>query len=457
MKNQNTIKTLFSAGVLVLTSMTMLSCGNTEEKQDNSETKKEAAPVKIKTSSALVFAELLNRDEKLSQDEFEKIKSKFTANKNKFNKDNTDYTSLLKVVEVYIYEARVTGEHPHYYSAALTTLNWMLEQESSINKDQKFNALFYKSTVLLSQHKFNEALEIGELALAMNDKNSGIYGVLVDANVEIGNYEEAVKMSDKMMAMRPDLRSYSRVSYLREIYGDNAGAKQAMITAVKTGDPISEYTCWGLKTLGEIYESEGKLDSAATCYEITLERRANYPFGIAGLARIASKKGNTTEALKLYGEALAILPEIGFNIDVANLKKKEGTLVDEAATIAEIETMFQEDIESGHNMSLEYAGFLAEFKGDYAQALTLAKEELVNRPKNIDVNKQIAFIYYKQGNMEEAQKHLTIAQATNKTDAEMKCLEGLITKDATLVKASFDLNPYQNHLALSDAKKIIKA
>ena len=42
----------------------------------------------------------------------------------------------------------------------------------------------------------------------------------------------------------------------------------------KTGDPISEYTCWGLKTLGEIYESEGELDSAAICYEITLEKKA---------------------------------------------------------------------------------------------------------------------------------------------------------------------------------------
>ena len=84
----------------------------------------------------------------------------------------------------------------------------------------------------MSQHRFNDALITGKEALALNDFNSGIYGVLVDANVEIGNYKEAVKMADRMMEIRPDLRSYSRASYLREIYGDNEGAKKAMIDAV---------------------------------------------------------------------------------------------------------------------------------------------------------------------------------------------------------------------------------
>jgi hypothetical protein len=39
----------------------------------------------------------------------------------------------------------------------------------------------------------------------------------VDGNVEMGNYDSAVAFADKMVALRPDLTSYSRVSYLREI------------------------------------------------------------------------------------------------------------------------------------------------------------------------------------------------------------------------------------------------
>ncbi len=444
----NTIS-IYSVGIITLSSLAFISCNTSEdknqvnniEKHDDSNTEK------------LVFAELLARDSKLSAEEFVKIKNKYQTNKNKFSNDNKDFSSLLKVIEVYIYEARVTGEHPHYYSAALNSLNWMLENEKSLTKDQKFNALFYKATVLLSQHRFNDALATGKEALALNDYNSGIYGVLVDANVEIGNYEEAVKMADRMIEIRPDLRSYSRASYLREIYGDILGAKKAMIDAVKTGDPISEYTCWGLKTLGEIYESEGELDSAATCYEITLERRPNYPFGIAGLASINAKKGNIKKALKLYAEALEVLPEIGFNIDVANLKMSEGTLENKEATINKIEAMFKEDIESGHNMNLEYANFLYSFKNDYKSALELALTESKARPNNIDVNKSLAFIYYGLKNNENAMKHLKVAMATNKQDADLFYLKGLISNDSKMIQKSLNLNPYQNHKFIAEAKK----
>jgi hypothetical protein len=45
-----------------------------------------------------------------------------------------------------------------------------------------------------------------------------------------------------MMAIRPDLRSYSRVSYLREIFGDIPGAREAMLMAIQAGYPGQEET-----------------------------------------------------------------------------------------------------------------------------------------------------------------------------------------------------------------------
>jgi len=50
--------------------------------------------------------------------------------------------------------------------------------------------------------------------------------------VEMGNYTAAVENSDKMVSIRPDIRSYSRISYLREIYGDYPGSIEAMKMAV---------------------------------------------------------------------------------------------------------------------------------------------------------------------------------------------------------------------------------
>ncbi len=434
---------------LIAGTLMFSSCSNTDT-QDNESVKFETSNQENKQ---LTFVELLERDTTLSYDEYLKIKEKHDNAKDRYLTDKKDYKSLLKVIEIYIYEARVTGEHPHYYSAALNSLNYMLSKRSELDQDQLFTALFYKATVQLSQHNFNEALLTGQEALALNEVNAGVYGVLVDANVEIGNYEQAVKMSDKMMSIRPDLRSYSRVSYMREIYGETEGSVLAMKQAITAGAPYSEYKCWAITTLGKLYEDQGQLDSAKLSYEFAITERKNYPFGIAGLASIEAKKGNTEEAYKLYEKAINILPEIGFNIELAQLKKENGATEEANKMIAEIETMFTEDIESGHNMNLEYAAFLHDFKNDNKKALELAKKELEARPNNIDVNKTLAFIYMSMNDKENAQKHTETALKTNKQDADLMCLHGILTNDNDMINKSFEINPFQSHAFVDEAKK----
>jgi tetratricopeptide (TPR) repeat protein len=401
--------------------------------------------------------ELLGRGEGLSQEEYKKIENKYNRLKTQYQNGDSRYESLLKLAEIYIYEARVTGEHPYYYTAALNTLEEVITNKAALTKDQQFTATFYKATVQLSQHNFGQALETGQKALAINDMNAGIYGVLVDANVEIGNYEEAVKMCQKMMSLRPDLRSYSRTSYLREIYGDLTGSKKAMARAITAGAPYSEYKCWAIVTMGKIYEAEGKLDSAAMCYEMATTERKNYPFGIAGKARIAAKKGELDIAEKTYNEAIAIVPEIGFNIELAGLKKQQGATADVDKMVGEIEEMFKEDIESGHNMNLEFASFLMTFKDDYQTALEYGLNEYKLRPNNIDVNKLLAFAYYGLDDIENADKHVNIALATSKKDAALICVNGLIKQDKQKIQEAFDLNPYQEHIFVDKAKDYLKS
>lgn len=399
--------------------------------------------------------QLLEREKNLSYDEFLQIKEKF--NKLSFEAENekTKIESLIKLSEIYIYEARVTGEHPYYYNAALVTLNETLKDTSKMTADQHFTALFYKSTVQLSQHKFNEALITGKKALALNNTNSGIYGVLVDANVEIGNYEEAVKNCDKMISIRPDLRSYSRISYLREIYGDMKGSIKSMEQAIEAGAPYSEYKCWTIVTMGKMLENHNQLDSARAYYEFATKERANYPFGIAGMASIEGKLGNYEKADSLYKVALNAVPEISFIMDQAKLYKKQGKEAEVKRLIPRIESMFQEDIESGHNVNMEFAFFLLDFKKDYKRALDLGLKEYKLRPNNIDVNRLLAFAYYANGDKENAAKHIKVAMKTNKQEGELYCISGLINNDKKQIKKAFSIDPYQDHLFTERAKKMI--
>lgn len=434
-----------SMALLLLTITGISSCGSPEVEDET--------PVVVK--QGFQVPPLLEREKDLSYDEFLKIKEKF--NKLSFEAENekTKIESLIKLSEIYIYEARVTGEHPYYYNAALQTLNESLKDTLKMTADQHFTALFYKSTVQLSQHQFNAALVTGKQALALNDKNSGIYGVLVDANVEIGNYEEAVKNCDKMISIRPDLRSYSRISYLREIYGDMKGSVKSMEQAIEAGAPYSEYKCWTIVTMGKMLENHNQLDSAMAYYQFSAKERANYPFGIAGMASIEGKRGNYKKADSLYTIALKAVPEISFIMDQAKLYQKQGKKAEMKRLIPRIESMFKEDIESGHNVNMEYAFFLLDFKKDYKRALSLGLKEYQLRPNNIDVNRLLAFAYYANGDLKSAEKHVGIAMKTKKQDADLYCIDGLINHNPKQIKKAFAIDPYQDHLFVDRAKEMI--
>jgi tetratricopeptide (TPR) repeat protein len=176
----------------------------------------------------------------------------------KLREKPNDLQSKLFLALAYMQEARITGEHPYYYPAALKLIDDILDQEPD-NPVMMYEATVAKASVQLSLHQFDKALETGKKALAINNRGAAVYGVLCDAYVEMGQYEEAIKMADQMTTLRPDLKSYSRISYLREIHGDLPGAIEAMQAAVKAGFPGLEQTAWSQVTLGSLYEKTGDL------------------------------------------------------------------------------------------------------------------------------------------------------------------------------------------------------
>lgn len=318
----------------------------------------------------------------------------------------------LKLAEVFTHEARVTGEHGHYYPAALTLLDEAVTRTQQ-KPDEQFRTLSMKAGVLLSLHQFSAALAVGEAAQKINPYNAQIYGVLVDAFVELGQYDQAVAMADKMVSIRPDLRSYARISYLRELHGDVAGAIEAMELAVDAGYPGYEQTAWARLTLGHLYAQYGETDKAAMEYQRILMNRPDYPFAIASLGDIAKQKGDLAAAEKRYQQAAAIIPEFSFYQSLAALYLQQGRTTEFDETIAELKVMLQEDQDAGHIMDLELAHLHTELLKDYDTALSYALKVYQKRPQNIDVNRSLASIYHEMGQFAKAAEHLQQASRTN--------------------------------------------
>ncbi len=154
------------------------------------------------TASAIPF--LKGRKAGLgSPDEVTNVATIYDKQKAAIQKDANNSEAYLALAELFMNEARITGEHPYYYPAALKMID-LIPNLAGCSEEIRFQAAYYKATVQLSQHEFHKALATGEEGRKIFPQNAGIHGVLIDANVELGNYDEAVRLSDIMVGIRPD-------------------------------------------------------------------------------------------------------------------------------------------------------------------------------------------------------------------------------------------------------------
>ncbi len=123
----------------------------------------------------------------------------------------------------YVRQARDTA-NPVYHAKAEEALANSFEAAPD-----NFDGLKAKTWLLLGQHRFAEALELAKKLNTKAPDDLLVYGFLVDANVELGNYADAEKAAQWMLDLRPrNAPGLTRAAYLRELYKDFDGALQLM-------------------------------------------------------------------------------------------------------------------------------------------------------------------------------------------------------------------------------------
>ena len=335
-----------------------------------------------------------------------------------------DAKSALYLAALYMQEARITGDHPYYYNAALDVLEVVIQNPPK-EAILQYQALTSKGSVLLSQHQFAEALEVGKKALQIEDKDAQVYGVLCDANVELGNYDEAVKMADKMISIKPDLRSYARISYLRELHGDFDGAEKAMNLAISAGVPGHENTAWARHTLANLFLDYGKVEKGKKQLEKCLQERPTYAFAMATLADLELENGNIEGAEEMIDKACELMPEFSFFVTKAKIQKAQGKTNEFEKSRNELLVMMKEDTESGHNMSLETARIYLDLFDNTNKALEFTEGEYALRPHNNEVNKLMGEIEFAAGNYVQAISYFEKASQTQWKSPDLLCMTGL--------------------------------
>ncbi|MDX1936217.1 MAG: hypothetical protein SFU21_03845 [Flavihumibacter sp.] len=360
-------------------------------------------------------------------EEWKAIQLQYNALSKELETSPDNEKRLLELASLYINEGRITGNNSYYDIAAMQLVNQVLNKTPN-----HFDALNYKALLLLSQHHFSEALAVAQQAQRIFSYNAFLYGTITDSQVELGQYTAAVISADSMIAIRPDLRSYSRVAYLREIHGDTAGAIAAMKLAVDAGLPGNEATEWCRVQLGKLYEQTGNLSYASMHYTIALEKRPYYAPAYAGLARVAFAKNETSQAIALLKQADSLLADLSLKEELAAVYLATGNtqahqqlyknVIDEMERAA---AMAAKSDSAGHYSDKEMSYAYAELN-QLDKALFHATQEYNRRPNNIDVNENMAWIYFKRGETAKAITHIERALITGSKNPLLLCRAALI-------------------------------
>ena len=354
---------------------------------------------------------------------------------------------LTKLGAAYIQKARESND-PEFYSLAEDVLNRAIKRDPD-----NFLALAELGSVYLSRHHFKEALELSQKALTLNPYSAYTYGVMVDAQTELGMYDEAVASVQKMIDARPDLSSYSRVSYIRELKGDTQGAIDAMKAAVTAGSPIAENTAWCRVQLGNLFYNKGDVETAEKIFQFVVKDFPEYIHGYGALAKIHFHRKQYKEAIELYHKTLEknSLPEYLIALgDLYTLTGEKEKAEEMYQKVKFINTMFKE---KGVDTDLELALFNADHNRNLKESLKDAEESLENGSQSIKTYHILAWTNFKLGNYEDAGKNIESALRLGTKDPLMyyhagKIYEklGMTNKAKEYSNLALKINPYYEDL-----------
>ncbi|MGI8470113.1 MAG: tetratricopeptide repeat protein [Pyrinomonadaceae bacterium] len=325
-----------------------------------------------------------------------------------------------QLASAYIHLARENGDF-RLNQTAVNAVDKALEVDSQNEDAQKLHA-----SLLLTFHRFPDALEAGENLRQKYPQDAFVYGVLTDANVELGNYDEAVESVQKMVDLRPNMESYARVSYVRSLYGDTEGAIQAMTTAANIADPSDkEGRAWCIVHLGNEYFKAGRYKEAESAYDIALKTLPDYHFALAGkgLARMAN--GDYENAIKFLEQAQNRIPLTETVIALGDLYKKTGNAekADEQYKLVEI-------VEQKLNLTADQRR-LALFWADHDMKLDEALEiaaRMHGIQNDVLTDDIYAWCLYKKGRFDEAKAAMSEALRIKDKDARTFYHAGMIEK-----------------------------
>jgi tetratricopeptide (TPR) repeat protein len=319
-----------------------------------------------------------------------------------------DVSPVIRLGDTLLRLARVTGSGGRALEAERVLVSVLTRNP------EHYEARRLLATTYLSLHRFRDALREGARYLAANPKDASVYGIVGDAHLELGEYDQAFASFDSMNALKPSAASYARAAYARELQGDLTGALDVMKMALGATAPSDvEAVAWHHVQLGHLYFEMGRTADAWREYTHAEHVFPDHPMAGDGMARVAAAAGRTGEALAIVKKRLNDAPRAdGFAL-AGDLLSALGQSDEARRHYLLAEAAWRSDTPEPARL----ARFLAD-RGRADEAVRMAEAAIAER-RDIFTADALAWAYFRAGRLEDARKAMSEARRTGTRDREI--------------------------------------
>lgn len=356
----------------------------------------------------------------------------------------------------YLQKGRLTAD-PSYYPKAQSLFQRALESDTGT-----FEALVGQGLLANARHRFAAALRWGRAAARVNRFSAPALGVVADAEIELGRYKAAERTIQHMVDLKPDLSSFARVAYYRELTGDVSGAVAAMRLALRATGPVGDDASWVRTQIGDLYFNSGRPKDAEEMYRSALKVAPSSLGAGAGLARVLASRGRLGAAVRRMQDVTLAYPTPQNVITLGDLYTAAGRRSEAEEQYALVQAGRRLFTTAGVVPDVELTVFYADHGLRPRATVRLARSQYEAR-SGIRTADALAWALHSVGRSDEALRYADQALSLGTRDATYHYHRGAILlalgrshDAASELRGALGINPHFSVLGAEHARSLLR-
>jgi tetratricopeptide (TPR) repeat protein len=371
---------------------------------------------------------------------------------NRVRSDPDDFVAQNQLATRYLDLLRTTGDDA-YLAKARSAAEASVDCGVPELNDAGLAAL---ARVQIASHQFAAGRDTARELRRRVPGKSFSFGILGDALLELGDYDEAAASFDQLAKAEPGrIDSETRLARLALVRGELDRARQHFSNALRsTKDltpPMPQLLAWCYVQLGQFYFGRGDWANAEKQYQAALKAMPDYYAALDHIAELRGAQEKHADAIDLYEKIIARLPRPEFCQAVGDLylftgKTDQAKPWHDRALAGYLKSTEQDDARYFHHL----VGFYCDSAENPSEAWKWARKDLQIR-HSVFAHDALAWALYRNGQFEDAATEMKTALAEGTKDAHLffhasmiSSANGDLARGKEFLRRAAEINPHYN-------------